>query len=445
LHLEQERSAEEDACSNNRHHLDRDLHTRGGTGATAATGTAAWAGRTRGLTRTRGSGSLRGLTSEVGTIASKTNGLAGTVVHVLLSLGRHGRQGVARDLPLLGRSRALGSRAAGLVVTVASRVAGGGKCLLQAIEVVIGINLAVRANLNKSVAVGLNGVLVGQTTGVNASHVGGVQGLDFAPVAGVDVAAVFREEDRLAVVLVKLDLLVPARFGEVRGVAPGVVVESEEIGALIIRATVEVEGLLLDVLGDIGGRVTNGDLTGRPVANIALHITSDGLNVGSSTGVVTLVDDLVAREEKKEVVVAVECINCSKDILQVDVVVRAVESGIRLAVERVVGSVSVESQVDSGVIEHLHTLIVVLGVVDCVDTDCVDTEGLEVGNITLQALNVEEGVFGVSRTTCLLSVSVYINRERSQTGLVGNTANVETLVTCEESIALHFDGRKLSL
>lgn len=381
----------------------------------------------------------------MGTIASKTNGLAGTVVHVLLSLSRHGRQGVARDLPLLGCSRALGSRAAGLVVTVASRVAGSGECLLQAIEVGIGLDLAVGANLNKSVAVGLDGVLVRQTTGVNAGHVGGVQCLNFAPVALVDVAAVFREEDRLAVVLVKLDLLVPARLGEVRGVAPRVVVESKEIGALIIRAAVKVEGLLLDVLGDIGGGVTNGNLTGRPVADIALHITSDGLDVGSSTGVVTLVDDLVAREEEEEVVVALERINCSKDILQIDVVVRAVESGVRLAVKRVLGSVGVESQVDSGVIEHLHALIVVLGVIDCVDTDCVDTEGLEVSNIALQALNVEERVFGVSRTTCLLSVSVFKDWERSRTGLVGNTTNVETLVVCEESISLHFDGRKLSL
>ena len=121
------------------------------------------------------------------------------------------------------------------------------------------------------------------------------------------------------------------------------------------------------------------------------------------------------------------------------------ERGVRLAVERVFRSVGVESQVDSSVIEHLHTLIVVLGVVDCVDTDCVDTEGLEVSNIALQALNVEERVFGVSRTTWLLSVSVFIGRERIQTGLVGNTANVESLVICEESIALHFDGRKLSL
>ena len=121
------------------------------------------------------------------------------------------------------------------------------------------------------------------------------------------------------------------------------------------------------------------------------------------------------------------------------------ERGVRLAVERVFRSVGVESQVDSSVIEHLHTLIVVLGVVDCVDTDCVDTEGLEVSNIALQALNVEERVFGVSRTTCLLSVSVFKDWERSRTGLVGNTTNVETLVVCEESISLHFDGRKLSL
>jgi hypothetical protein len=42
---------------------------------------------------------------------------------------------------------------------------------------------------------------------------------------------------------------------------------------------------------------------------------------------------------------------------------------------------------------------VVLGVVDCVDTDRVDAEVLEVINIALQALEVEKRVLCVRSTT----------------------------------------------
>jgi hypothetical protein len=76
-----------------------------------------------------------------------------------------------------------------------------------------------------------------------------------------------------------------------------------------------------------------------------------------------------------------------------------VERGVGLAVERVLGRVGIESQVDTGIVEHLHTLVVVLGIVDCVDTDRVDAEVLEVINIALQALEVEKRVLCVRSTT----------------------------------------------
>jgi hypothetical protein len=90
---------------------------------------------------------------------------------------------------------------------------------------------------------------------------------------------------------------------------------------------------------------------------------------------------------------------------------------------------------------------VVLGVVDRVDTDGVDSKILEVGNVALQAVNVEERVLSISRTTCRVltnavpSLLCYVQR----TWLVGNTANVETLIASEESIALDSDWGQLSL
>jgi hypothetical protein len=90
---------------------------------------------------------------------------------------------------------------------------------------------------------------------------------------------------------------------------------------------------------------------------------------------------------------------------------------------------------------------VVLGVVDGVDTDGVDTEILEVGDIAPQALEIEERVLCISSTT-LEVVSTSPQRRKAtelRTWLVSNTTHVETLVACEEAIALHGDYGKLSL
>jgi hypothetical protein len=76
-----------------------------------------------------------------------------------------------------------------------------------------------------------------------------------------------------------------------------------------------------------------------------------------------------------------------------------VEGVLVLTVERVLGRVGIECQVDTSIVEHLHALIVVLRVVDGVNTDGVDTERLEVGDIALQALNVEQRVLCISGTT----------------------------------------------
>jgi hypothetical protein len=85
--------------------------------------------------------------------------------------------------------------------------------------------------------------------------------------------------------------------------------------------------------------------------------------------------------------------------LQVYVVVRAVQGVLVLAVEGVVGGVGIERQVDTSVVEHLHTLVVVLRVVDGVDADRVDAERLEVGDIALESLEVEQRVGCVGGTT----------------------------------------------
>lgn len=345
----------------------------------------------------------------MGAITIKTGTSTDIAGHVLLGFLGHSGQDSGADLPILRLAGALRSLAVLAIAAGTGGVVSGCVGLLQALEIRIGLNIAVGVDLDKTVTVGLNGVLVSKTTRVDTGHVRGVESRDLAPVTTVGDTAVLREEDRLAVVAVELDLLVPARLGEGRGIAPGVVVESEEIRTLVIRATVEEQSLLLNVLGNIGGGVTDGNGTGGLVADKALHVTGHGLNVGGSAGVVALVDNLVSGEEQEKVVVVVERLDCGKDRLKVDVVVRAMESGVGLTVEGVVGSVGIESEVDAGIIENLHTFIVALGVVNGVDADGVDSKIFEVGNIALQALDIEERVLSVSCTTCCVLMNAILS------------------------------------
>ena len=383
----------------------------------------------------------------MGTRASET--LTGTSAGAHESLSLLGDRGKTStlNLPLVGLLRALGS---GAVLPDVARAGGVVSLLvggLEAAEVIVGSDLAVAADLDNSVTVGLDGVLVSETSRVDTGHVGRVEGSNLTPLAGVGDASKLGEEEGLAVVFVRLDLLVPAGSSEGRGVTPGVVVEGEEVGALILGTAVEVESLGLDVLGNVGSRVSNGNLASLAVRDVLLHVTGDGLDVRSSVGVVTLVDDLVTGEEEEQVVVVGKSVDGGKDVLEVDVVVRSVEGLSILTVERVLGGVGVKGNIDTGVVEHLHALVVVLGVVDGVDTDGVDTEILEVGDIAPQALEVEERVLCISSTTCgvVRKSPPRPNVTELRTWLVSNTTHVETLVVCEEAIALHRDWGKLSL
>jgi hypothetical protein len=90
---------------------------------------------------------------------------------------------------------------------------------------------------------------------------------------------------------------------------------------------------------------------------------------------------------------------------------------------------------------------VVLRVVDGVDTNSVDAERLEVGNIALQALDIEQRVLCIGGTTWRISVQdgLVSGVTLSRTWLVSNTTDVESVVACEEGIALNGHGRELSL
>lgn len=155
------------------------------------------------------------------------------------------------------------------------------------------------------------------------------------------------------------------------------------------------------------------------LTEVLADITGDGLDIGSGRGGRSIVDDLVTGEESESVGVLGEFLDGRKDILQIDGVVRGLGVG---PVERVLGSVDIEDEVDASISQRLHTLIVALGVVDGVDTDGVHAQLLELGDIALASGRLRDGVLQLGGAT----------------GLVVDTTDVEAVVTLEESVS--FDG-----
>jgi hypothetical protein len=218
-----------------------------------------------------------------------------------------------------------------------------------------------------------------------------------------------------------LHLLAPTRGREGGRIAPGVVVESEEVTADIGATAVHILGHLETVRIDISGRVSDRNASVRAGFDVLLHVTRDGLYVGSGEGSIRAVENLVGRVVQEGVVVLGKSVNSGKDALKIDIVVRP-ENGRRvLAVERVVGSVDVEGEVDAGIGEGLHAGVVGGRVVDRVDTDGVDSELLELGDITLAAISIGNGILEGGRTA----------------RLVVNATDVEPLAAGEEGYKLY--------
>lgn len=151
-------------------------------------------------------------------------------------------------------------------------------------------------------------------------------------------------QDRDAVVLELLHLLVPAGLLEGRRVAPRVVVESEEVATNGIISAVHVRCHLVTVRFNISRGVSDGDLAETASVDVRLDVTSDSLDVGSTVGGGIVIDDLVGGEEQQCVVVLGELLDGSEDALQVLVVVRG--AGVR-TIDRVEGSVDIEREVDA--------------------------------------------------------------------------------------------------
>ena len=125
---------------------------------------------------------------------------------------------------------------------------------------------------------------------------------------------------------------------------------------------------------DICGRIADRNLAIAPLANVSLDISGHSLDEGSSVRGRDVIDKLVTRVEQEGVVVFLEYVNGRKDVLEIDRVVGLIGF---VSTNGVFGCVDVQSKVDASGGQLVHALVVVLAVVDGVDTDGVDVQLLE--------------------------------------------------------------------
>lgn len=120
--------------------------------------------------------------------------------------------------------------------------------------------------------------------------------------------------------------------------------------------------------------VSNRYLAISSCSDILLHITSNSLDPFRSHASGNIVNHLISREEEQSVIVFLELVNGGKYILKVDVIVRLSRLVLTKGVE---GGVDVQREIDTSILQGVHTCIMVLAVIYRVDADGVDFQFLE--------------------------------------------------------------------
>jgi hypothetical protein len=222
-------------------------------------------------------------------------------------------------------------------------------------------------------------VHVNNTARPDTSHLLSIQSADFSEQTGAgSVATVLGEKDGDVVVLKLLCANIEARLFE-RGVtAPGVDVVTPEVNSILGVATVEVRSQVLTNRSIVVGSVTDADFTVVLLLDVGLRITNGSLDESASNGVVWLVGDFITRKETESVVVLHHLVDNAHIAL--------VEGGRPSWIvtnDRVFGLGQVRNNVDASISERGHTILVVLGRVDGIDTDRVGLKLLEILDVTL--------------------------------------------------------------
>lgn len=244
---------------------------------------------------------------------------------------------------------------------VACAVDAGGCCAGDFLGVVAEVDLGgdgVSVDGDKTVVVGGLKVHVHDTTAPDIVHLGAEENRDVAEGAGLDgVATVLGEEDGDGVVGVFLGTGLVAGALECLVSTPLVDVVAEEVDGGVLVTTVQVVRDGETNVGLIGCRVA--DTKSRSVAlglDVGLHIASSSSHKGSRIGLVGLVDNLVTGEEPDHIGIVLE----SVDDGGVSVVLVHGPGG-RVGSNGDIWGSQIGNDIDAGIGELLHTLIVILG------------------------------------------------------------------------------------
>ena len=237
--------------------------------------------------------------------------------------------------------------------------------------------------------IGFLEVHIHDTAGPDTIHIWTVECFDFSEFAGLDlVASVLCEEDRDVVAFKLLSAHIKARFAEAGVTAPGVDVVAPEVKGLFTIATVEVVSKVLANLSIVIGGIANANWSRDVVLDVRLHVTDSGLDESTGIGVGVVVGDLVSCEEAEGIRVFGEGIDHG-GVPGVEVIIpcwaRSDDGGA--------GRRQICDDIDSSVLQELHTLVVVLVWVDGVGSDRVGAQLGEVGNVSSAGGSIGERIF----------------------------------------------------
>lgn len=324
------------------------------------------------------------------------------VLHTLTDVVVRGRRQASCSHPVgaHGRTGGDGGVGGGRWVDGLGREGHGLELGLQVVEVVQGGDGVVRVDRHQTVVVLLFKVHVDNSTGPDIGHLAGVDGTDFLELSWLDsVTTVLGEEDWNAQLRVLLGDGQVTGLLERRGAAPFVHVDTEEVGSLVLVTASKVVSQVDSDVGVIVGRVTDRNRSVLLLLDVGLGVSDGSLNVGGSVSVGNLVGDFVTGKETQDVGVVVESVDdggVSLQQLDVPLRVGSVDRGVRLG--------QVSNDVDSGVIQHLHTFSVVQGGVQGVHSDDVCVQLLQVRDISLTSFDVAQWVDEASRGGCVFWV-----------------------------------------
>ncbi|KAH3661586.1 hypothetical protein OGAPHI_006434 [Ogataea philodendri] len=281
---------------------------------------------------------------------------------------------VGRCLPvgLTGWAAKLGSRSR----SSRSRSSGWrstSKLGLQVVVVVQSRN-TVTVDGNQTVVVLLLEVHVHDTTRPDICHFIGVQSLNLGELSwSVSVTTVLGEEGWDGEVGELLSSVLVTRAAETRVTTPLVHVDTVEISLDVIVTTSEEVCGWDSGLGVIIGGVTNRNVSVSTVLHVLFHISDGSFNEWGSIGVGRVGDHLITGKETEDIVVLVEHVN-DRGVSLVQVHGPGRTGGL----DGLFRSGKIRDHVNSGILEQLHTSIVVSRGVDSIDSDDVDSEVLEV-------------------------------------------------------------------